>query len=61
MEKLSKCFKSETDSLRAFIACSCPYIQCGCQDIYDPRSTYDATQDGLASSTAHYQAYFGDI
>lgn len=61
MKKLSKCFKSETDSLRAFIDCSCPNIQCACEDIYDSVTVHNASMLGLAASTAHYQAYFGDI
>lgn len=61
MKKLNKRFEVESDNLQAFITCSCPYIQCGCEDIYNPNTTYRATQDGLKSSQAHYQAYFGDI
>ena len=61
MKKLSKCFKSETENLRAFIECSCPYIQCGCQDIYDSYSVNSASEVGLEASINHYQVYFGDI
>lgn len=61
MKKLNKRFEMDTDNLRAFITCSCPYIQCGCQDIYDPWSVQEATHAYHDSSQLNYQAYFGDI
>lgn len=51
MKKLSKRFEIGTDNLQAFLQCTCPYIQCGCQDIYDPYSVNEASERDLQVST----------
>lgn len=55
--KLKKNFRSETDTIKAFVSCSCPYIQCACRDIYNPYSVNSASQDGLKASTQNYSTY----
>lgn len=55
--KLKKNFKSQTDTIKAFIACSCPAIQCPCNDIYSPNSVNTASLRGLNASRTEYVSY----
>lgn len=52
MKKLNKRFETGAENLEAFLECTCPYIQCGCDNIYEQSSINTATQDGLRASTA---------
>ncbi|MBS5166108.1 MAG: hypothetical protein KHY77_10205 [Butyricicoccus pullicaecorum] len=54
MKKFNKNLDVRDEGLRALIKCSCYYIQCGCDDIYDPISvdkasekTFDAVKDDV--------------
>ena len=51
MKKLNKRFEVSTENLQAFLNCSCPYIQCGCDNIYQQSSIDTATDRGLEAST----------
>lgn len=55
--KLKKNFKSQTDTIKAFVTCSCPAIQCACNDIYNDYSVYTASKRGLSASTQNYSSY----
>lgn len=55
--KLKKNFKSQTDTIKAFIACSCPGIQCACKDIYSAVSVNAASTRGLEASRQAYSSY----
>lgn len=50
MKRLNKRFEASTDNLQAFLNCSCPYIQCGCENIYDQTSIDSATDMALQAS-----------
>lgn len=51
MKKLNKRFEASTDILQAFLNCTCPYIQCGCDNIYDQNSINSATDTAHKAST----------
>lgn len=55
--KLKKSFKSETDTIKAYVSCSCPAIQCACRDIYDIRLVAATSQRQYPSSTQNYSSY----
>lgn len=48
--------KSETDTIKAFVSCSCPAIQCACSDIYETRIVASASLRGLNASTQNYSS-----
>lgn len=47
MKKFNKNLNVQNEGLRALIKCSCYHIQCGCDDIYDPRSVQLASEDSF--------------
>lgn len=55
--KLKKNFKSQTDTIKAFVACSCPAIQCACNNIHDSNEVASASRLGLYSSRFEYSSY----
>ena len=51
MKKLNKRYEANTDNLQAFLNCTCPYIQCGCDNIYQQSSINSATSAAHDAST----------
>ena len=58
MKELRKRFETEQDNLRSFITCSCPNIQCGCDNIYDGPSVNRASESGFIASRDDQDSYY---
>ena len=58
MKELRKRFETEQDNLRSFIKCSCPNIQCGCDDIYNANSVNKASEKGYDASYNDQSSYY---